>query len=158
MKFLIIQLGKIRAIRNKLFSGLIKREINQRLNIPTLKPEFRNQSNPERAKIYSLSNGKIVPATRDNLSWKYPGGGLESSAIDLTRLGMKVLDGSFVSEKSLNTYSTKTKLSHNGSQRGAKSNWQINRSDKTVISILTNQSSGKPGELTKTIESILKNN
>ncbi len=143
---------------NKSFSGLINREINQRLNIPTLKPEFRNQSNPERAKIYSLSNGKSVPAKRDNLSWKYPGGGLESSAIDLTRLGMKVLDGSFVSEKSLNTYSTNNKLSHSGSQRGAKSYWWMNRSDKTVISVLTNQSSGNPGELTKTIEGILQKN
>ncbi|MCJ8282686.1 MAG: beta-lactamase family protein, partial [Rivularia sp. ALOHA_DT_140] len=142
----------------KSFSGLIRREINQRLNIPTLKPEFRNQSNPERAKIYSLSNGKSVPAKRDNLSWKYPGGGLESSATDLTRLGMKVLDGSFVSKKSLNTYSTNNKLSHSGSQKGAKSYWRINRSDKTVISILTNQSSGKPEELTKTIEGILQKN
>lgn len=80
------------------YPALINRELTQGLNLPTLRTEFRNQPNPERATTYRTkdANGKNIPSQRDNLSWKYPGGGLEASSVDLARLGMKLLDGSFL--------------------------------------------------------------
>ncbi|MGD1702750.1 serine hydrolase [Dapis sp. BLCC M229] len=140
------------------FPALVNRELTQRLNLPTLRPEFRNQSNPERANIYKLSNGKNVLSSRDNLSWKYPGGGLESSAMDLARLGMKVFDGSVISAQSLNTIWPESTFFHGGAQNGAKSYWQIDFNDKTVIAVLSNQNRGKPKYLTDTLRSIVNNN
>lgn len=140
------------------FPALVNRELTQRLNLPTLRPEYRNQSNPERANIYKLSNGKSVLSSRDNLSWKYPGGGLESSAMDLARLGMKVFNGSVISAQSLNTLWPGSTFSHNGAQNGAKSYWRLYFNDKTVIAVLSNQNRGNPKELTNTLGSIVKNN
>ncbi|NEQ63819.1 MAG: hypothetical protein F6K53_43610 [Moorea sp. SIO4A1] len=105
-----------------------------------------------------IGNGKSVLSSRDNLSWKYPGGGLESSAMDLARLGMKVFDGSVISAQSLNTLWPGSTFSHNGAQNGAKSYWRLYFNDKTVIAVLSNQNRGNPKELTNTLGSIVKNN
>ncbi|MBW4656480.1 MAG: serine hydrolase [Kaiparowitsia implicata GSE-PSE-MK54-09C] len=143
---------------NASFSTLLNRELTQRLDLPTLQPEFLNQSNSERANIYRLSNGSSVLSSRDNLSWKYPGGGLEASAMDMTRLGMKVFDGSVISAQSRNTLWPGSSLSRSGSQNGAKSFWRLYFNDKTVITVLSNQNNGNPGELTETLGTIVKNN
>lgn len=143
---------------NMPFPALLNRELTQRLELPTLQPEFRHQPVPERANIYRLANGSSVPSNRDNLSWKYPGGGLEASAMDMTRLGMKVFDGSVISSQSRNTLWSGSTFSHSGGQNGATSFWRLYFNDKTVITVLSNQDSGNPGELTDTLGAIVKNN
>lgn len=140
------------------FPSLLNRELTQRLNLPTLRPEFRNQANSERANIYRLANGQSIPATPDKLHWKQGGGGLEASAIDMTRLGMKVFDGSVISSQSQNTLWSGNTFSHSGAQNGAASFWRLDFNDKTAITVLSNQNSGSPGELTNTLSSIVKSN
>jgi hypothetical protein len=122
-----------------------------------LRPEVLNQGNSERAAIYKKdANNKNVLSNRDNLSWKYPGGGLESSSVDLARFGMKILDGSFLSTQALNELGWQGGVrSFTGSQNGADSNLRLYPNNKLVIAILSNQSDHNPGELGKTLGDIV---
>jgi CubicO group peptidase (beta-lactamase class C family) len=62
-----------------------------------------NVSNPERAQIYANSNTSNVVISRDNLSWKRLGGGLEANIVDLTQFGMNILDGDILTQNSIDT-------------------------------------------------------
>ncbi len=137
---------------NKSYATLLRQELRQRLSLPTLRPEYRNQTVAERATIYS---SPTTVTSRDNLSWKYAGGGLEASANDLTRLGIKVIDGSAVSSSARTGLWSGSTFSHSGSQRGAKSYWRMYFNGNKVISILSNRSSGSPTELANTIGNII---
>ncbi len=130
------------------YAALLQQELSQRLNLPTLRPEYRHQFVAERATIY---NGKTTPTSRDNLSWKYTGGGLEASVNDLTRLGIKVINGSAVSTKARKGFWSGSSFSHSGAQRGARSYWRMYFNSNKVISILSNRRSGDPGKLANTI-------
>ncbi len=71
-----------------------------------------------------------------------------------TQLGIKVLRGEVIEPDSLKELWPGKTFSHSGSQRGAKSFWRIGFDDELVIVVLSNQSSGKPGSLTKRLVSI----
>lgn len=139
------------------FPALVNRELTQGLDLPTLRPEVLNQGNPERAAIYKKdANNKNVLSNLDNLSWKYPGGGLESSSVDLAQFGMKILDGSFLSTPALNELGWQSGVrSFTGSQNGAHSNLRLYPNNNLVIAILSNQSGHNPGELGKTLGDIV---
>jgi len=78
---------------------LVQEQIANAFNLPTLRAEDNSQSVKYRSKLYS--GGAEV--TRDNTSWKILGGGLEASTYDLARLGMKLLDGSVISDANRTT-------------------------------------------------------
>jgi CubicO group peptidase (beta-lactamase class C family) len=139
------------------FPALVNRELTQGLDLPTLRPEVLNQGNPERAAIYKKdANNKNVLSNRDNLSWKYPGGGLESSSVDLARFGMKILEGSFLSTQALNELGWQGGVrSFTGSQNGANSNLRFYPNSNLVIAILSNQNGHNPEELGQTLGNIV---
>ncbi|MGF1603972.1 MAG: serine hydrolase [Thermosynechococcaceae cyanobacterium] len=137
---------------NRSYATLLQQELSGRLNLPTLRPEYLSQSVAERAEIYSSATSA---ASRDNLSWKYPGGGLEASVNDLTQLGIKVIDGSAVSSNARTGLWSGSTFSHSGSQNGAKSYWRMYFSGNKVITILSNRSNGSPEDLADTIGDLI---
>ncbi|MEA5572502.1 serine hydrolase domain-containing protein [Calothrix sp. UHCC 0171] len=126
----------------KSFTGLVNQELTQGLNLSSLRPEFINQANSKRANIYqdkNDANDKNIPANRDNLSWKYAGGGFESSSVDLAKFGMKVIDGSFLSPQGRQQLGWNSVFTYSGAQRGAESHIRLEFSKGIAIAVLSNQ-------------------
>lgn len=126
-----------------------------------------------RAQVYEQKNGANVVADRDNISWKYPCGGFESSAREMSELGTKLLDGVILRQATLNTMWTAQSaddgpttyglgwsigsqngnkiVAHSGSQVGAASYWLIYPDDDIVVTVLSNRNGHSPGGLAKWI-------
>ncbi|NDJ16964.1 serine hydrolase [Myxacorys almedinensis] len=159
------------------FASLVRKEITQGLGLPTLRPEDRTQPDSDRTTLYKLSNGKNVVSSPDKISWKEGGGGLESTSVDLTRLGIKLLNGSVMSPRSRDLMWTKSKfnngstsnyglgwnigtdqgrkiVAHDGSQNGARSYWRLYPEDGITIVVLTNRSEHNPAVLGQTLGSL----
>jgi len=157
------------------FPLLIKSRISDVSNSPTLRCEDRRVADRDRATLYVKSGTDIrkVPAAED-LSWKYGGGGLESTAGDLCRFAFAVLEGRLLKPKTVDEMWTSQKTndgkatgygmgwsvgegkygrraSHSGAQQGAQSNMVVYR-DKGVVIVLLSNLTGHPlGELTDQI-------
>lgn len=74
--------------------------------LATLAAEDRSVNRPERVTLYRLKDPENaasgnLKATPDEISWKVLGGGLECSAIDLLRFGIRLCDGQIISKASL---------------------------------------------------------
>ncbi|MEO1391628.1 MAG: serine hydrolase [Cyanobacteria bacterium J06634_5] len=135
---------------NLSYSQLVERELTQGLGLSTLRPENRNQANADRATLYKGNEA----ATPDNISWKYPGGGLEASSVDLALFGQAIIDGTFLSPES----QAETSFSHSGKQLGAESHLEINENAELSIAVLSNQRAGaNPEKLAKALAKIVLN-
>ncbi|MBW4643801.1 MAG: beta-lactamase family protein [Goleter apudmare HA4340-LM2] len=152
-------------ITNKNFGTYASSRFNA-WGLQSLRPENSAIQVANRAEIYGTNN---KPAKRDNLSWKYAGGGYESSAVDLCKLGMKVLNGNILKPTSRDLMWTKQKsqagttqygfgwsvgqdgnrkvVAHNGAQTGAASYWRIYPSDGVVVVVLSNRRGHNPRNL-----------
>jgi len=149
---------------------LVVNELTTPYGLDSLRPEDRGQANPDRSSLYS--GGK--EATADNVSWKLLGGGLESSAYDLARLGIKLLDGTVLKSQSRTTMWTKPDnlksyglgwsvgtedgtayASKDGEQLGASSYLRIYPDRGIVIAVLTNQRDSDAPALAKDIGKLL---
>jgi CubicO group peptidase (beta-lactamase class C family) len=147
---------------------------------PALDCEVLTDTKPERASLYErLDSGEAVasPVREDN-SWKYGGGGLESTALDLARFAQAMLEDRLVSAKTRAlmwspiqlTDGSKTSyglgwgvapggssVSHSGAQQGCHSMLLVVPSKGLVIAVMSNtESCGAPGlaeELRKQLES-----
>lgn len=109
---------------------IFTQRVTDRYNLPTLRPENRAVYDVDRATIYSItldSNNRRVDTevTPDDISWKTLGGGLESSTYDLTRFGMKLLNGEMVNNASLNTLFTPPDNSDAGFTRRYAIGWDV---------------------------------
>lgn len=152
---------------------LVLSELTQRYSLGTLRPEDRSVPSGSRASLYSSTNAEI---SADDLSWKILGGGMESSAVDLTRFGNKLLDGSILGNGALTTLWTAPDglnnyaygwntgndqcaavVAKNGAQRGAASYIRIYPDLGYVIVVLTNRSGGghSPVQIGRDIGTIL---
>lgn len=133
-----------------------------------LSPELAPTNQRNRSQIY---NSKNKPSKRDDLSWKYAGGGFQSSVLDLANLGIKLLNGEIINQNSLDLMWTRQKtkggkttgyglgwnvgsdsegrfaVAHNGSQNGAASYWRIYPNDKVVVVVLSNKRGHNPRNL-----------
>jgi len=179
----------LESAAKKSFRQLVLDEITTKHNLPTLRPEDRSQADPERATLYkniapqngpndTKPNIKNVPAEPDNISWKCPGGGLESTAPDLCRFGIKLLDGSLLQKTSTKQLWTPRKLNngkvtsyglgwridstnnhryvaHSGSQLGARSYLRIYPEQGIVLAILSNCRSHQPQDLGESLSQII---
>ena len=175
----------LESAANKSFRQLVLDEITIKHKLPTLRPEDRSQADPQRATLYKNTeakpNIKNVPAEPDNISWKCPGGGLESTAPDLCRFGMKLLDGSLLRKTSTKQLWTARKLNngkatryglgwqvdssgnhqyvaHSGSQLGARSYLRIYPKKEIVLVILSNCSSHQPQDLGESLSQLILKN
>lgn len=99
---------------NQSFNNILVREISNRYQLPTLKGENHLRLGPNHTKIYErLNNGTFRELNRKSLSWKYAGGGMESSAYDLAQFGMKLIDGKIIRQASIDQMLTKPDNSAN---------------------------------------------
>jgi hypothetical protein len=138
---------------------IVDQRITEGLNLPTLRPEDLDRADDNRATLYNTDN---TEANFDNMSWKVLGGGLESSAYDLVRYGMKLLDGQIISQVSMeelwtvpdpaiNSYAHgwlvgtqkgTQSVGKDGNQRGARTYIQMYPEKEIVIVVLSNRDEG----------------
>ena len=71
--------------------------------LSSLRTEDLSNSSTNRVKLYqrSSNDSSNIEVPADNLTWKYLGGGLEATPLDLLKLGMKVCDKQVISNSSL---------------------------------------------------------
>ncbi len=71
--------------------------------LSSLRTEDLSNSSPNRVKLYkrSSNDSSNIEVSSDNLTWKFLGGGLEATPLDLLKLGMKVCDKQVISNSSL---------------------------------------------------------
>ncbi|MEM7784449.1 MAG: serine hydrolase, partial [Planctomycetota bacterium] len=87
---------------------LIRDKISNPFGISTLRAEDLDLSIAQRVKYYqpidnnNLSQGNELIADLERIEWKVYGGGLECSAYDLLRLGMKLCGGQILGQSQLN--------------------------------------------------------
>jgi CubicO group peptidase (beta-lactamase class C family) len=77
--------------------ALLKSRISDPFGLPTLRKENRAIDKSLRASIYNVQNEEADP---DDISWKVLGGGLEASAYDLARFGIKTMNGDILNAAS----------------------------------------------------------
>ena len=126
-------------------------------------------SNPDRTKVYTRSGSANKSAIRDDLSWKYAGGGFEATAIGMCQLGSAIAAGRILKKEtlarmwsvqkprtgestmalgwSISNSGGKKAAVHGGSQLGSNSNWRVQIEEDTVIMVLSNRAGHKPGDL-----------
>lgn len=149
----------LESVTNKSIPALIRSEIAVPYKLNSLRATYTNASIPsnyERAKGYNNSNNATSLA---NNSWKFFGGGIEVSPVDLAWFGWKVLDGKIVSAsardnilwKRVNANRTngiaweirnidnKRVAEHGGSFDGTYTRLRVYRDDGLVIAIMSNR-------------------
>jgi len=142
---------------------------------PGIRPEMGD--NPKRAAIFNFENGKNAGAERDNLSWKYPGGGFEASVRDLALFAAKLMNGQILPVARLNQMWTSRKTNagelvgyglgwnvgvsngkkfadHSGEQNGAKSYWRRLSAGHIAVVVLSNRRDHDPVHLGKWLGSV----
>ncbi len=126
-----------------------------------LGPENSPSQGMNRSEIYRHDDGKTKVAGKDDISWKYPGGGFECSARDMALLGIKVIDGKIIPRYYLDSVVWKAQtaggkstgfglgwdvgsregkrvVAHSGAQNGASSYWRLYPDHGIVVVVLSN--------------------
>ena len=144
---------------------------------PTLDCEDATETKELRSAVYDLVQGKAVRSEpRQDLSWKYAGGGMESSAPDLARFADALLNAKIVPAEVRDAFWTRQKLSdgkeieyglgwnvaadgslvrHSGSQQGSSTALTVDRKNGLVIVVLCNTTDVKATELASQLREIL---
>ena len=144
------------ALEGKSADQIALDELTAPFGLTTLRTENLAGSLPDRATLYNTDNSEYAG---DDTSNKWYGGGFVSSARDLTRFGVGILDGTILSEDQrddmwtpiggyaygwdVDTADSGERSVHkSGGQPGAKSFLQIYPDDDIVISVLSNRWNG----------------
>lgn len=144
---------------------------------PRLCLEVLALEKPERAALYRRNGADVQRSEpREDLSWKYGGGGMESTARDLARFADLVLRAELVSVASREAMWTRSRtndgkeveyglgwavgekgklVQHSGSQQGASASLSILRESGLVVVVLTNTEGGNAPELGQGLRQIL---
>ena len=155
----------IEGISKKSFLNFLQEEVFNPLKIKSATADFQNKIISNRVGFYDLSpKGNYYNSRYINSSYKWAGGGLLSSAEDLTKFGSAHLDGKFISHKTLKEMFTTQKtfagketnvgiawrinkgfwgekiIHHEGSMSGARSAILIYPEQELVITLLSNLS------------------
>ncbi len=158
------------------FRTLLRERISSQV-APTLDCEVASDAKELRSAAYELVYGKAERAAkREDLSWKYAGGGMECSAPDLARFADAVLRAQLVPAEVRDALWTRQRLadgseidyglgwavpakstlvSHTGSQQGASALLSVDRESGTVIVVLCNTNGVKAVELGDELQRIL---
>lgn len=162
----------------KTYVELVRARIRDR-GLPSLDCEVLADAKKERSALYDLAKGaesaRRSAPPQDN-SWKYAGGGLESTALDLARFGELVRTAKLVSEAGRDAMWTRAKLqdgsevayglgwnvskdraemAHTGSQQGAQSALLVVPGEGLVIAVLTNTNGTRPREVVERVRKVL---
>lgn len=154
------------------YRDFLDRNIAKRAGAPTLQCEDMVSAwAAQRSKHYAPRSGKVVEdKPTENLSWKYGGGGLESTAEDLARFGKSILDLKLINQKSRDIMWTDPEkdgyalgwdldgdhVMHGGSQQGARTYLMLNPKKKIVLVVMNNTQGNPVGTLAKSIMAILE--
>ena len=159
------------------FVDLVRRRVRDR-GMPTLDCEVLAEAKAGRGALYEAVEGgpALLEPEREDNSWKYGGGGMESTALDLARFGEAVRTAAIVSaagRDAMWTPATTTdgvpstyglgwrraddrgEIFHTGSQQGAHAVLAIVAGEGLVIAAMTNTHGGKPQELVAKLRGIL---
>lgn len=103
------------------FADLVKSRISDPMNLHTLRVESRATPDPsgELAEVYA-DGARVSGANFQNVTWKAPSGGMESSAVDLGRFGDAVLRNRYFPQ------ATREAMWLNGTRNGRASGWTVN--------------------------------
>lgn len=88
----------LEAATGETITDLVEEQISAPFGLTTVQTENRTDGDDNRSAVYNSANADVAA---DNTSWKILGGGLESSAYDLLRFGMKTLDGTIINADTL---------------------------------------------------------
>ena len=141
--------------------------LSSQIGTPHLQCENLSGDWPKwRSKHYVVRENAAVPSGRaENLSWKYGGGGMESTAVDLAKFGYAVASAKAMNAKTRDLMWTDPEKDgyglgwsvsgdlreHSGSQQGAQSYLKVDVKNDLVIVVLTNTVPNPPGTLAKKI-------
>lgn len=144
-------------------------QLSKEIGGPSLRCEDLKGNWPEwRSKHYSVKGNAAVPSVpTENISWKYGGGGMESSAVDLAQFGYAVSKAKVLkpatrdvlwADPEKDGYALGWAVDgairqHSGSQQGAQSFLLVDPVKDIVIVVLTNTVPNPPGTLAKQIYS-----
>ncbi|MBX3096757.1 MAG: beta-lactamase family protein [Fimbriimonadaceae bacterium] len=138
----------------------------------TLDVEDSTKIKPERSSLYTKAEPKALESKpREDLSWKYGGGGLECTANDLARFGVAVANAKALSAETRDSMWTRQSLAdgteinyglgwnlardgfamHGGSQQGCSSFLLVDRERKIAVSVLINTQNITAATLADTI-------
>ena len=92
---------------NKSSAQIIQGMLSTPHGLPTLKAEDLSDGNAARMKFYTKSGNSNVLVTPENSTWKVWGGGIESTPMDVLKLGILLGDGKIISKQSLKTMMTR---------------------------------------------------
>jgi CubicO group peptidase (beta-lactamase class C family) len=143
--------------------------------LTSLRAEDRSVPDKYRASLYNTSNAEV---SADDISWKVLGGGLESSAYDLARFGVKVMNGTVLNAASRSTMWTEPNpagscnyalgwctgtedgtlvVAKDGAQLGSRTYIRLYPDLNIVIVVLTNRKEGghDPAQLAKDIGALM---
>jgi CubicO group peptidase (beta-lactamase class C family) len=166
----------LEEILNQSCAAIFKNRLSTPFNLPTLQAENRSIPHPFRATLYKFGNAGPIPIVPDNNSWKIAGGGMESSAYDLARMGMKLINGSLLTPQSRTTmwtppdnlnnfaigWNTGTEqgtqvVARTGSQPGSRAYIRMYPAKNIVIVLLANQNGHDLPQLGRDIGAMLLN-
>lgn len=154
----------LESVSKQPFERLVRERVAQR-GVASLACERLRDDKPERSRLYNKVGGaeaQLQLVHEDN-SWKYAGGGLESTALDLARFGQLMLDDALVTRASRDAMWAPTRLndgstndyglgwsldpqrglvSHTGSQQGCHCALLIDPLKSRVVVVMTNTQGG----------------
>jgi len=71
------------------------------INVPTIQAEHFDTPNADWSKLYSSSGNSL---SRNNIGYKWAGGGLVGTPADLAKFGVSLLEGTMISHSTLETF------------------------------------------------------
>lgn len=88
-------------VTGKPFRQVLQSVISSPNGVPSLKVEELSDGNNQRMKFYTRKNGRNVQITPPKKEWTPSGGGMESTPMDLLKLGIRYCDGQVISASSM---------------------------------------------------------
>jgi CubicO group peptidase (beta-lactamase class C family) len=90
----------------KTYTKIMEDELTNPFDLNTMRCEDLKKNVAERSKIYDRDGSDYKELNPLSLSWKFGGGGTESSAYDLARFGDKLLKGDILSNANMTAMTT----------------------------------------------------
>lgn len=92
------------------YADLLAETVALPLGLATVGPDYPDRPVPGRATFYAGDRGRVKPWRPVNHSYKYAGGGLVGSSVDLVRLGAAWFDPAFLDPAVVETFWTPQRL------------------------------------------------
>jgi len=159
------------------FVDLVRRRVRDRV-ATRLDCEVLAEPKANRSALYEKEGDApaTLDAEREDNSWKYGGGGIEATALDLARFGDAVRTAAIVSERGRDemwkpmvlpdgsgtgyglgwrSSADRAEIYHTGSQQGAHAVLAIVPAEGWVIAVMANTYGGKPQDLVPRLRELL---